>query len=71
MKRSRIWFGLAVAITASLVTAGWSAGINAAPVVIGSVSWTSSMPDAMSRAKAQGKPILHLQMFGRLNDEFC
>jgi len=38
--------------------------------IAGSV-WRTSFEEAKYLAQEQGKPILHLQMFGELDDEFC
>ena len=35
------------------------------------VSWETSMEAAVARAEAEGKPILVLQLFGRLDEELC
>jgi ABC-type proline/glycine betaine transport system substrate-binding protein len=40
-------------------------------VQVGDVAWVESLEAAMPIAKREGKPILHLQMFGRLDDDFC
>ena len=41
------------------------------PVVLNGVSWLRSFEEAKRQAQASGKPILHLQMFGSLDEEFC
>lgn len=41
------------------------------PVVLAGLTWHSSLDDALQIARKENKPVLHLQMFGRLNDEFC
>ena len=33
--------------------------------------WHGSLSKAMSVAAKEGKPVLHLQMFGRLDDALC
>jgi hypothetical protein len=38
---------------------------------VGMVSWANSLEEAKARAMKEGKPILHLQMFGKLSEEFC
>ena len=38
---------------------------------VAGVGWHNSFEDARQVSRATGKPILHLQMFGKLNDEFC
>jgi hypothetical protein len=40
-------------------------------VVIGGVTWENNLEVALTRAKKENKPVLHLQMFGNLDDEFC
>jgi hypothetical protein len=35
------------------------------------VKWEPSFDAAMAKAKASGKPILLLHLFGRLDDELC
>ena len=46
-------------------------GPNAEPAVIDGVRWETSLRDAKVRAEKENKPILLLQLFGRLDDEFC
>jgi hypothetical protein len=40
-------------------------------VTVAGVRWESSFAAAKARAKAEHKPILFLQMFGKLDDDFC
>lgn len=40
-------------------------------IVLEGVTWENSLEDALAQAKAENKPVLHLQMFGNLDDEFC
>jgi hypothetical protein len=42
-----------------------------APTIIAGVQWETSLTNAISRAKRERKPILHLQLFGKLNDALC
>ena len=42
-----------------------------APTRIAGVTWETSVARAMERARREGKPILLLQLFGRLDEEFC
>jgi hypothetical protein len=41
------------------------------PVQIGGVEWQPSFERARARAMREGKPILQLHLFGRLDEEFC
>lgn len=40
-------------------------------VTIEGTPWISGLEAARAEAKAVGKPILHLQMFGALDDAYC
>ena len=40
-------------------------------VEVAGVEWLSSLDAAMPKAHSEGKLILHLQMFGDLDDAFC
>jgi len=40
-------------------------------VVLRGVAWESSLDAALARANKENKPVLHLQMFGDLDDAFC
>jgi hypothetical protein len=33
--------------------------------------WTSDLKAAYARARKENKPVLHLQLMGRLDDAFC
>ena len=44
---------------------------DSAVTVVAGVPWHTSIEAAMKRAKREGKPILHMQMFGKLDEEFC
>ena len=37
----------------------------------GAVRWHSSHAAALAAAAKSGKPVLHFQLLGRLDDEFC
>lgn len=38
---------------------------------IAGAGWESSWEQALSRAQREGKPILHLQMLGHLDEKWC
>lgn len=40
-------------------------------VVLAGVTWENSLEAALARAAKENRPVLHLQMFGNLDDEFC
>jgi hypothetical protein len=62
--------GLAAAFVAP--TPGGSSDRLPPPAVeIAGVTWLPSLEEAKSKAAAEGKPILHFQLLGRLDDEFC
>ncbi|MGI8922623.1 MAG: hypothetical protein ACR2HJ_01055 [Fimbriimonadales bacterium] len=42
-----------------------------AKVVLAGVTWESSLAESLVRANRENKPVLHLQMFGRLDDALC
>jgi hypothetical protein len=44
---------------------------SSAPTDIAGVRWESSFAAGLKRGKAEGKPVLLLQMFGRLDDDLC
>lgn len=52
----------------SLVTSGASARSKR---VAGLVTWRSNLGTAIDAAAKTGKPILHFQLLGRLDEEFC
>jgi len=39
----------------------------------GTIAWQTSLPAAKAKAARSGKPLLllHLHLFGKLNEEFC
>jgi hypothetical protein len=39
--------------------------------MLAGVVWESSFAAAKARAEREGKPVLLLQLFGRLDEEFC
>lgn len=56
----------------TLATALFVMSTPAAPVTkLAGVEWQTSLAAATRKAEATGKPILHLQMFGRLDDAYC
>jgi hypothetical protein len=40
-------------------------------VAPGKVHWHASLTEAVQAAKDTGKPILHFELLGRLDQEFC
>ena len=40
-------------------------------VSLAGLTWESSLQDALTKASLENKPVLHLQMFGKLDDAFC
>lgn len=45
--------------------------LSAPPSPTAAVAWETAFDAAQARAQREGKPILLLHMFGRLDDEFC
>ncbi|MFT4514960.1 MAG: hypothetical protein ACI89X_002395 [Planctomycetota bacterium] len=45
--------------------------VVATPPLNNGIAWETSFDDAKERAKAEGKGIFHLQLFGRLNEQLC
>lgn len=44
----------------------------ASPIVeLAGATWHGSFDQALLVAKSEGKPVLHFQMFGRLDDAYC
>lgn len=39
--------------------------------VQGAAKWETSLDAALARARREGKPVLLLHMFGKLDDAFC
>lgn len=49
-------------------------GTEVAPVTTvaaGEVHWHASLDEAVAAARKSGKPVLHFQLLGRLDQEFC
>jgi len=46
-------------------------GAQAETFEIAGAAWESSWEQAVSRARREGKPILHLQMLGHLDEKWC
>jgi len=40
-------------------------------VTVAGLTWENSLGDALAIAQKTNKPVLHLQMFGKLDDAFC
>ena len=40
-------------------------------VEIAGATWHGSFDEAVERAMKEDKPVLHLQMFGKLDDAYC
>jgi hypothetical protein len=40
-------------------------------VELAGATWHGSFDQALQVAKSEGKPVLHFQMFGRLDDAYC
>ena len=41
------------------------------PVTLAGLTWLGSLNEAIAIAAQENKPVLHLQIFGRLDDAFC
>jgi hypothetical protein len=54
-----------------LVAMAAAQAYGAKNVMVAGVAWDSSLGSAEARAKREHKPILLLQMFGRLDDALC
>jgi hypothetical protein len=61
----------------ALATSPAEAPTKAAPakdygtVQLAGATWLGSFDEAVRQARESGRPILHLQMFGRLDDAYC
>ena len=55
----------------TLATVLGGAPLSAQPSPTPAVAWETAFDAAQARAQREGKPILLLHMFGRLDDEFC
>ena len=75
MRVNAILAGLVVCGTFAAVSTGRSMIASTAepahPVVLAGLKWYGSLAEATSVAAKDNKPVLHLQMFGRLDDAFC
>jgi len=70
MMKKIAWF--ISSTTALVVGIGAAAGVpKAATVTVAGVPWQNSFETAKALARSEGKLVLHLQMFGRLDDAFC
>jgi hypothetical protein len=73
--KQRAFLLVLVSIAAVTAIARWTAVPDAAEgrpkVTLAGVVWENSLADALARAREEGKPVLHLQMFGSLEAEFC
>lgn len=68
----------AAAIVAVAAILAIGAGIENAPAppkskktLVAGVAWETSFEAAKQQAKKEGKPILLMQLFGKLDEEFC
>jgi hypothetical protein len=41
------------------------------PVMLAGKTWHGSLDEALVIARRENKPVLHLQMFGKLDDALC
>jgi hypothetical protein len=79
MPKSR-YLVLASVIVAACVSFSQMRGVEPAPgkesapalnVEIAGATWLGSFDEAVERAMSEDKPVLHLQMFGKLDDAYC
>lgn len=70
MTRKAIIGIVAVCGLATAVGVAWARGSTSATHVNG-ISWRNSLKDALAEAKRQGKPVLLLSMFGRIDEEMA
>jgi hypothetical protein len=54
----------------ALLLTSLDAGPKATVTVVG-IRWYNSLEAAKQQAKREKKPILHMQMFGRIDDAYC
>ena len=40
-------------------------------ITLAGQTWRGSLQEALAIAKWENKPVLHLQMFGKLDDDYC
>jgi hypothetical protein len=72
MMRRKPWVVVAMLCAAALSSAWSVAGSQTLkPVRIAGVDWEPTFERARSRAAREGKPVLQLHMFGRLDEQFC
>jgi len=75
MKTIWILAAAAVGIGGLTIAATGARSITPAPekakIVLAGVTWENSLEAALARSAKENKPVLHLQMFGNLDDEFC
>ena len=76
MKAPMLKIPFLAAIAASALTTGMSSPPTPKPqpmndVNLAGVLWHGSLEDAEKIAQQENKPILHLQIFGRLDDAYC
>jgi hypothetical protein len=64
------WFAIAVAGLATSVCPS-DKPLAMPAVTVAGIRWEGSIDLAKQRAAREHEPILLLQMFGRLDDEFC
>jgi hypothetical protein len=71
MMRSKTW-AFAVLCAVALSSA-WSVARSQTlkPTRIAGVDWEPTFERARARAAREGKPVLQLHLFGRLDEEFC
>jgi hypothetical protein len=67
------WAVGAAALVGALVVAqpGFAGTRTDGAVALEGVTWIEGLDRAAARASKLGRPFLHLQMMGRLDDEFC
>ena len=55
----------------AMVLALLAAGVGSQTPAGDEIAWETSLDAAKTRAAADGKPVLLLDMFGRLDEELC
>ena len=68
-RRSLFAFLLATVVTAG--AAAHARGGMTPQTQLAGVAWETSFATAQQKARQSGKPVLLLQLFGRLDEEFC
>jgi hypothetical protein len=75
MSTKAIAFAITAASVAGAIAVNQPETIPAAPdaksVTLAGKTWHGSLDEALAIAKEENKPVLHLQMFGKLDDAFC